>query len=170
MKQLWPSAFFGGREVRRPAHDAAPADMRILPIRWSACSTMTVSRKVPEHRAQAAAQRIGVELRCPGTLRDTVIVEHADQRIGQIPHVSRGGVMRRSPDFPGLRKMQMAIAAFMAGPRRRLGNVERGSHSPRHARPPCLTVIPVRRFRARSRLRASPASNRCERHRFPAER
>ncbi|MCY1299390.1 hypothetical protein D9M69_355050 [compost metagenome] len=77
-----------------------------------------------EHRAQAAQQLLVAQLRVPRADGLAVLVEHADQAVGQVAGVRRLDVHRRLAHRAGLGQVQVGEIGLAARPPGGFGDVQ----------------------------------------------
>src|SRR3546814_1420227 len=75
------------------------------------------------HVAQRPAQRVRVEARVPGADRPSLLVEHADEAVGEVTDVARLGGDVGARGGAGGGNGDMAEIDCVAGPRGGLGNM-----------------------------------------------
>ncbi len=104
------------------------------------------------HRPQGAALRVAVDLRCPRAQSAAVVVEHADEVVGEVADLRRIDVDVRASHGPGVWHHDVGEVRLFTRARRRLGHVELQRRDVRHVR-----CAPCHHRRRDTTARAAPA-------------
>ena len=93
----------------------------LLPLRGQHAPVEDARR---QHRAQAGQQQVGIGARIPWAGRMAGVVEHADERVGDVAGFRRPRVDRRPPHRAGGREVQVGEVGLAPGPPGRFGHVQ----------------------------------------------